>query len=432
MARPIIFVSYSARKNPAGQTPDKDRAEALVEDLRQDGFEPWWDQDGLELNDDWNDRISEALSTCHGAVVLLSPVAIKSDFVRHEAGYLSIRRRTEIDFPLCSFLCDGLQIEDVGPFFKAIQFSRFQFKQWEMDSRRTALKKALHIAHERARIPATSIDLLENALAGPKYFGSIDAGHLRGVARNLGWDAESHWKLDRAVPRLFVRHLFSISIDDQLDALIELGGQMTDAQVNEVFGWVAPFWIDERAACHFGQLVDAEPGRRGAVINGRIATFTPNMFARRCQPHLRWNPSRFRIDSHTATGRLGGVLEQARRSILRRLGLEDNASAAAIRETLVRFSRHRKLCSVICDADEKDLEDMVHLQQEFREVIFVALTGDRSIAIPPNLAGNCQIVDPPLRSEASDSRHHEGNAYAAYNLCMEDLQPNTGEQSDEQ
>jgi len=428
---PRIFVSYSARENAAGETPDKDRAQALVEELRGDGFDPWWDQDGLELNNRWNDTISDALATCQGAIVLLSPVAIASDYVRHEAGYLSIRRRTEPQFPLCSFLCDGLEVGDIGAFFQAIQFSEFQFETWEMAGRRQALNKALRIAHELAEIPVTPAAALESTLAGEKYFASIQPNDLRGAARRLGWDRQSHWKIDAAVPRLFVRHLLSIAMDEQLDALLELGGQLAEEQVREVFHWVAPFWIEERAASQFARLLDAQPGRRGAVINGRYGGFTPKMFARRSRPHLRWNPRLFSIESHTASGRQGGVIEQARKSILKRLELDQSASAQQIRDRLADLPRRKKICSVICNAAKEDLEDLARLQRDFQEVVFVALTGDRPIEIPEALAGRCEVVAPPLLSEGTGTRHHEANAYDCYEECRDDLGEKKGEVPDE-
>ncbi|MCP4333906.1 MAG: toll/interleukin-1 receptor domain-containing protein [Gammaproteobacteria bacterium] len=422
MGTPRIFVSYSARKNAADETPDKDRAAALVEMLREDGFDPWWDQDGLELNNIWNDTISDALATCHGAVVLLSPVSIDSDFVRHEAGYLSIRRRTEPDFPLCSFLCDGLEETGLTPFFKAIRFSDFQFKPWQMADRRRALNEALGVAQDVAEIPEEPVAALESTLGGRSYFGSIEANDLRAAARRLHWDEESHWRIDAAVPRLFVRHLLSIPIYNQFNALLELGRLLTVEQVREVFESIVPFWIDERAAGQFARLVEAAPGQRGMVINAHMATFTPEMFARRYRPHRRWNPQRFRILSHTASGRDGGVIAQARHSILQRLGLDDSATEDLIDQELKRLPSGKKLCSVICDADEEDLKDLATLQNDFKEVMFVALTGDHLIEIPAQSAGRCEVVDPPLCYEISESHHNEANAHASYRECLDDLE----------
>ncbi|MCB1875283.1 MAG: toll/interleukin-1 receptor domain-containing protein [Chromatiales bacterium] len=412
MGSPRIFVSYSARA-----TVDKERARGLVDELRGEGFDPWWDEDGLELNDDWNETISDQLANCHGAVVLLSPVSVASDFVLHETGYLSIRRRTEPDFPLCSFLCDGLTVDRLSPFLRAIQFGDFQFKPWEMANRAAALNKALAKARENAQIPVTPIAALESVLAGGQYFGAIRSADLRGAAKRLRWDAESYWKPDAAVPRLFIRHLLSISMRQQLDALYELGGNLTPSQVEDSFDWVAPFWIDEHAAAQFAGISRAEPGHRSLVINGRFASFTPAMFARRAQPHKRWNPRAFSIEQHAHVGRAGGIAEQIRQSVLARLALAPDASDKEIRTELEWRSDNQIICSVIVDADEKTCDEIAGLQPLFKEVLFILLTDDRKIVIPEELRDRCEIITPPLGS-GTDPRYEEATALRAYRQCM--------------
>jgi hypothetical protein len=301
-----------------------------------------------------------------------------------------------------------------------------------MDNRREALNKALDPAWQRVEIPHTPIAALESALSGRNYFGGIDITALRGTAQRLNWDAESHWKPDKAVPRLFVRHLFSLPMRRQLDAIRELGGNLSITQGTETFDWLAPFWIHEQAAARFARITSTDPGHRGALINAEYGDFTPEMFARRARPHLRWDPKSFSIQQHVPVGRRGGIVEQVRSSILSRLDLEEDASQADISAELKYRTEDETLCSVIVDADDEILRQIATLQAELKEVLFVVLTDDHPISVPDELRDRFEAILPALGT-GTDPRYDEHRALRDFNRCMERLgRPKRGETSHEQ
>jgi formylglycine-generating enzyme required for sulfatase activity len=76
MSEPVrVFVSYAS--------PDRAFAERLVNDLKRAGAEVWWDVSGIDEGD-FLDRINDALQQCAWLVLVLTPNAIQSKWVKLE------------------------------------------------------------------------------------------------------------------------------------------------------------------------------------------------------------------------------------------------------------------------------------------------------------------------------------------------------------
>lgn len=71
-----IFVSY--------QSADRETVRPLVEALRAEGLNVWWDQD-IPVEAVWADEVAAALSAARAVVVCWSPAAVESENVREEA-----------------------------------------------------------------------------------------------------------------------------------------------------------------------------------------------------------------------------------------------------------------------------------------------------------------------------------------------------------
>jgi hypothetical protein len=74
-----VFLSYSHR--------DKAWAVAVAERLRAEGFEVWDSETELFPGDNFASRIAEALESADAMVVLLSPDAMASDWIKHEIDF---------------------------------------------------------------------------------------------------------------------------------------------------------------------------------------------------------------------------------------------------------------------------------------------------------------------------------------------------------
>src|SRR5687768_11218947 len=60
-------------------------------------FDVFYDRKSLEGGDDWNKKIVNHLIYCHAAVLILSPRALDSEFVKFEVSNLMARRARELD-----------------------------------------------------------------------------------------------------------------------------------------------------------------------------------------------------------------------------------------------------------------------------------------------------------------------------------------------
>lgn len=90
-----VFVSYERQ--------DADRARAVVEALRANGLDVWWDQ-GLQSGTRWRADIEENLALARVVVCLWSHTSVRSEFVLDEAKHASARG------VLCPALIDDVRI----------------------------------------------------------------------------------------------------------------------------------------------------------------------------------------------------------------------------------------------------------------------------------------------------------------------------------
>jgi hypothetical protein len=74
-----VFLSYAK--------PDQAYAQRLASGLAKEGYQVWDARNELLHGDNWSLRIGEALQQSDAMVVLLSPDAVKSEWIRREVEY---------------------------------------------------------------------------------------------------------------------------------------------------------------------------------------------------------------------------------------------------------------------------------------------------------------------------------------------------------
>ena len=79
MRRPEVFLSHS--------TGDRRLATRLARALRRRGIQVWYSRSHLKAGQQWHDEIGRALARCRWFLVLLSPSAVRSKWVKHEVLY---------------------------------------------------------------------------------------------------------------------------------------------------------------------------------------------------------------------------------------------------------------------------------------------------------------------------------------------------------
>lgn len=117
MPKPRIFISHSAKEPEA-----KELLGLLAEALRTAGFDPFVAGENIKRGHDFVKRLRQELKMCVGAVMLLSPKALKSPWVQNEAMVLTMRHEDEQDeFPIlplliCGATRDRLKTSSLGSF----------------------------------------------------------------------------------------------------------------------------------------------------------------------------------------------------------------------------------------------------------------------------------------------------------------------------
>ncbi len=83
-----IFLSHSSR--------DHRFVDRLVEFLRQHGLSAWCSRHHVRGAEQWHDEIGDALRRCNRFVLVLSPSALKSGWVKRELVYALNERHTKL------------------------------------------------------------------------------------------------------------------------------------------------------------------------------------------------------------------------------------------------------------------------------------------------------------------------------------------------
>lgn len=417
-----VFVSHSA-KSPEHQQ----LLAALVDELSALGLEPWVDKQGIELGDDWNDDITQALHQCHAAVILFSAQALRSPFVKYEVSCLVYRKRTDPGFGLFPVIIDDLQVEQVTEdFFGAIRFGDYQIGR--LDEKRAILLDKLQQLDPLLTEPTSAI---EGQLF--LWFENVAPEVIRRAAGELDMDILPGVSIPEAERLLFVRWLLSESLSNQIKALNEIKGALPKP-IEQIFELIAPCWVDSEAAQQLAAIRKAEPGKRCAIINGSEAGFTCEQFLKRVYPFkdsdilgtaASGQSEQTVRGSHETTQLLGGhspmgrggareLLPQIRSMLCHRLNLDPASPEVTdqlINEELEFLETEgRRYLIDEHKMNALQLPAIAQLADRYQRVTFVALTGQDMPNLPAGLEGRAQIIKPLLA--AGDSvRHNETYAY---------------------
>jgi hypothetical protein len=111
-----VFISYSRK--------DIEFVRRLADSLQQAGYDVWWDISDLQGGDNWVRTIEEAVRSSRYVLVVLSPHAVASDWVRKEYSFtLGLRKKIvpvmlqQCDIPLA--LTDINYVDFTGPDYLA-------------------------------------------------------------------------------------------------------------------------------------------------------------------------------------------------------------------------------------------------------------------------------------------------------------------------
>lgn len=122
MARPKSFTPREAFLSHS--SIDRPFAGRLARDLRRHAIPVWYSATNILAAQQWHDEIGAALARCDWFLLVLSPAAIGSRWVKQELLYaLNDRRYENRIVPLLHEPCDQEQLSWTLPAFEMIDFT---------------------------------------------------------------------------------------------------------------------------------------------------------------------------------------------------------------------------------------------------------------------------------------------------------------------
>jgi len=302
-----IFISHSSRDDAFAAAL---RAQ-LVTELSRLGYDAWLDDARLGPGDRWRAMIYRQLTNCRGAVLLLTPEALRSPWVRKEATILSFRGAIQDRLRLVPVLLGGVGREQVDAAFPALYLPEQQF--YEVVDGQPVEEAAANIAAS---------------------FHGLGAG----VSDDMGrWTTRVRAMLSRAHPDLLALAAEHLAQDEEPDlddhgelvahmllhgttagiypALSELVGSGVD--LKELIWQVTPGFVAEEAAGPVRAAMRARPA--GVAVIGAKSPDTGSTFAHRASCHSTQMPI-IEVGVVCTEDTVDLVAEQTRHAMARRFG----------------------------------------------------------------------------------------------------------------
>lgn len=319
--RSSVFISHSSRDDPFATVLRR----RLVSAFDARGLDAWLDEQRLGPGARWRAEIYRHLVNCSGAVLLLSPEALESPWVRKEATILSFRGSLNRRLRVVPVLLGGVSKDDVEAAFPALYLEDHQFATaGERDADEVAAAVADKFGQQNPAVPeemAGWMIRVKGMLIG------VDEGVLRLAADELVPDEDVELDDGR---ELLAHALLHGRTDGAYSALATLRGQAN--HLRQLVEDVAPGYVPAELAAPIWAAIQTTP-RPAVVVNAALPE-TATVLVRRashCSPRL--------IIVHA--GAIGtertveAVVADARQALAQRLGIAQPAAFVAGQKLLV-------------------------------------------------------------------------------------------------
>jgi hypothetical protein len=387
MPAPRIFISHSSADDPA-------LVLSLHDALNAAGFRVLLDRTRLAGGDDWRNEIYTWISRAHGAVVLLSEVALRSRWVRYELTALTQRRWFDADFRLIPVV--------VPPVTTAALHSA------ELDPHNLRALQAVSLdAHAPRRFDGivdlfrpllttfsdTPVDRLETTVAKEL---PPEPDVLERAARLLG---QSHDDDERACdPTAVARSMFHAAVETVRDALAEIaGGRVSRSQIRKIVDIVLPFWVDPQATIELAREAAAPAGPHRILLLNSTHPFLGKLYAQRAalQYPLKWEL----VPVTTAGGDdlVGSVVAELRDHFRQIDALLDGASNEEIDTDIENTATMDPVIVIIVGGATS--AHLSELRNRYPRCIFLALVGAQLPSAAMLAAHRMSVLNPPISSE---------------------------------
>ena len=317
--RPIIFISHSARNDPAAHGI----LIKLEQYLNKNGFDVLLDETRLEGGEPWRDRLHTWMGHCHGAIILLTSKALESPWVLKEATILSWRHSLSGGkFPLLPVYL-GVRTSDIE---NSKLFSPLALTEIQALKGLTGVKLCKAIADllaplrlSEAKTPQRQV---EEKIA--QWLGKINRPALLAeVAANLGEDL-GPWNPKCDLPSKTAILLLQAPLKKLPEGLKPLLGAIPSEGIRTIVDMLRGSWVDREMA---GSLILASrrpEGTRAAALNAIEQEFTAQaVIARATGGYPPW----YFVQVSNAAGEdsAGSLKAQVRAALVKTVGSNNPA-----------------------------------------------------------------------------------------------------------
>jgi hypothetical protein len=233
------------------------------------------------------------MAECDAAVILFTPDALRSDWVRKEAAILCWRKRLQPDFKLLGLLFDHVEPKDIDKdsLYRVLRVTDLQLERDCAD-----VGQAVDLVGDHVGRPdianATPFDNLTDAISSILTATGITERNLQRAYRRLPGDAKPPGPPDFSFADAFARYLLrdpAKALDHLHELLKQLVVVLDRSESEQLRRLVMGLWVDaESATC----LANAWHSRKVLAVNGR---YTPR-FSAQASCEKAWpapTPNRF-------------------------------------------------------------------------------------------------------------------------------------------
>lgn len=396
LPKPRIFISHSAHELEAETVLD-----ALVACLKTK-FDVLVDRQRLIAGQEWRDELFHWMHRVHGAVILFSSSALKSDWVRTEASVLSWRRALDRgkSFTLIPVLLSPVTPADLdAKEFSPMRLSSLQLVQ--SDNATTICNKALAGLQSllNAPVPDTPLEKLGRKVA--YVLRNIEAAELLNAARAMGTDL-TDWSDSSEYATLLAREMLERGLPWAMRGIRELDDFLEPDETRKLVELIAPVWVSMRAASTIPQIAAREdyPLRRLWVNGGDIDEpgFTAKHFVRRacCRtPDTCWPV--LHVPPHSGEDDVTHYKAVIHRLLKTHVVKVENAKDSVVKSVLTNRERDQEPIFVAFSPPGPDPQVMTALRAEFPTLTFFIMTGGQSLGAAAGPVGEIQFLEPHLR-----------------------------------
>lgn len=394
-----IFISHST-KTELGQK----FLDAVKGELKKN-FELHLDQTGLQVGDDWRAKIYEWMDEAHGAVLLLTPEALKSKFVQIETSVLSWRSFRQPDFVFVPVLIGDVKPKDLKKgIFGELALTAVQ--SVSLDDPAAVAKKVAKALRDRLKDidrPRTAFEILEYVVVKRLMEGNNTKADLREVGvSKLGWDKQ---RLD-AKTDYFEKFAQDILEAETLTAFAAVE-QLRDRgmkNASELLNLVAPGWVVQEEAKPVVYLAMKDGSKRAVGLNGTGRWAVTAYISRACFKPLAHGQRVCMLTSPKTPDVLSEFKQQIIKQFTPTGPFAEETDVNAVIRLIENISQKQPVFVVFPPDSLPDAKLLEGLRGVFRTVTFFILTGDQPPAKLRSIREKIELLKPLDRKRESNTR----------------------------